>query len=230
MNTNEIKYVNRHKKRDLVLLQGWASNEKIFSTLNLNYNYIIIKNFDPFSFENKLINFLQNNGFEKVSLFGWSMGGFAAVNFAEKYEYLIDEIILCSVKKVFDKEVLSNIRALIQKNQKAFLYKFYKDCFSNYEIKNGHFEWFRKNLLHEYLNFDIDALISGLDYLSQSFLKISEKNLQKVKFLFGLSDKIISARDFLELKNIYKNAKFEIKKDRGHIPFLEIHEGCVDEL
>ncbi len=229
MGKNTFKYINRHRKKDAVLLHGWASDSKIFDLLNINYNYIIVEDFDPFTFQKNLVNFLQNNNFRKISIFGWSMGGFAGADFATKYDYLIDDLILCSVKEKYEKKTIQQIKSLIRENKSAFLYKFFRDCFSEFEKKLGYYDWFRKNLQSSYLHFDVESLLIGLDYLENTCLETKKIESFRLKLIFGLADKIINAKEALSLKNELKNADFLVMENRGHIPFIELQGNLVDE-
>ena len=144
----EFRYIDRAKERLLVLMPGWACDERIFATLDLEFNYLMPLEFSPFTLKKALLERLKKDSLKKVSLFGWSLGGFVAAEFAAKYPDLIDEVILVSIRKRYNLEELAETRKSLTKNKKGYLYKFYTLCFCDKEQNN----WFNKNLLKDYCN------------------------------------------------------------------------------
>lgn len=215
---NKFKYINRHHKKDLVLLPGWATDHRIFEKLDIEYNYIVVEDFDPLSFSGQLVGFLQNNGFRKVSLFGWSMGGFAAADFAVKNSYLIDEIILVGVKERYDEKGIKKVKELLNENKRAYLYKFYRECFSGPEKES--FKWFKDNLMIKYLDLELPFLVDGLDYLAKSRLDTEALGRFKTRFVYGAGDKIVPAGEIIALKKMMPGSEFVFVEGSGHIPFL----------
>jgi pimeloyl-ACP methyl ester carboxylesterase len=55
-------------------------------------------------FVNDILNYLNQNNIGKINLFGYSMGGYAALMFAYKYPERVDKIFCCSVKLKWDLE------------------------------------------------------------------------------------------------------------------------------
>lgn len=214
---NKFKYINRHHKKDIVLLPGWATDHRIFGKLDIEYNYIVPEDFDPSSFSGRLVGFLQDNGFRKVSLFGWSMGGFAAADFAVKNSYLIEEIILIGVKEKYDESGIEKVRGYLNENKRAYLYKFYRECFSGPEKEV--FNWFKDNLMAEYLDLELPRLMNGLDYLAKSRLDTGSLGRLKTRFVYGTGDKIVPAGEIMALKKKMPRSEFVFVDNSGHIPF-----------
>jgi len=215
---NKFKYINRHHKKDIVLLPGWATDHRVFEKLDIAYNYIIPVEFDPDPLPYDLVQYLQNNDFRSVSIYGWSLGGFAGADFAVKYPYMIDEIVLVGVKEIYQREGVDKVKTLLSENKKAYLYKFYRDCFSAKDKDS--YAWFKGTLMADYLNsFDDEKLISGLDYLLAVPLNLKALAEMKVRFVYGAADKIVPAAEVMSLKNKIPSAEFVFVEDKGHFTF-----------
>jgi len=215
---NKFKYINRHHKKDIVLLPGWATDHRIFEKLDIAYNYIIPVEFEPDSLPYDLVQYLQNNDFRSVSIYGWSLGGFAGADFAVKYPYMVDEIILAGVKEKYQKEGIDKIKGLLSENRKAYLYKFYRDCFSAKD--KDPYIWFKETLMADYLSsFDEEKLIKGLDYLLNMPLNLEELGKMNPRFVYGAADKIVPAAEVMALKKKIPSAEFVFVDGKGHFTF-----------
>lgn len=218
---SQFKYIDRGFGDLLVLIPGWATDYKIFLNLNLNYNYLLPTKLYPFDFTKALLNELKKMHIEKISLFGWSLGGFLAAEFASINYKMINEVILLGICKKFDSSSLKSIKLSLKKNKRAFLYKFYHDCFSKDDSEA--FAWFRKNLLKEYIDkIKIEDLISGLNYLMKAeIMPQSLANLHKVRILHGAKDKIVPFKEAIALKSEITHAEFICLEHTGHMLFLD---------
>jgi pimeloyl-ACP methyl ester carboxylesterase len=190
----------------------------MFSTLDLRFNYLLPVAFSPFTFEKNLLAALKENNIAKISLFGHSMGGFVASEFASKHTKLIDEIFLVGIRKKYTSEGLKDVRRQLKKNKKAFLYKVYMQSFYN----KDELHWFRDNLLKDYCEeFDLGYLLKTLDYLEDAELKPELLNkIKKIKIIHGELDPIAPIQEAADIKNSLPHARFIRIKEAGHIPFL----------
>lgn len=215
----KFKYINRRKDNLLVLIPGWASDQRIFAPLNLRFNYLIPLDFSPFTFEKRLLEALRRDSIERVSLFGWSLGGFVATEFAAKYPDLIDEIILVGIRKRYKREEMAEVRRDLKRSKRGYLYKFYTQCFFNQE----QMRWFRKNLLKDYCEqLDLNYLLESLDYLENAEIGPNLLNrLKKLKIIHGEYDSIASIQEARGIKSRLPQARFICIKETGHIPFLK---------
>jgi len=107
---SKFKLLDRGFNDTLVLIPGWATDYRIFSALDLDYNYLMTDKFYPFNFNAELAGFLNKERIDKVSLFGWSLGGFLAGGFALKNPDRINELILISIRKKFERAALEEIK------------------------------------------------------------------------------------------------------------------------
>lgn len=219
MKASIFKFIDRGRRASIVLIPGWATDYRIFNSLDLKFNYLIPINFSPFVFEKGLLTTLKDNNLNKISLFGWSLGGFLACDFALKHTDFIDKLILVSIRKRYRKEKIEEIKDSLKEKKKGYLYKFYAQCFYNRE----QFFYFRKNLLKRYCReLDLEFLINSLNYLSSAKLEPELlKKIKKITILHGEYDKIAPLQEAREVKNSLTQAKFILIKEAGHIPFLE---------
>ena len=214
-----FKYLDRGSDKTIVLIPGWATDYRIFDSLNVKFNYLLPFNFSPDTFENIILNALEEKGIEKVSLFGWSLGGFLAAEFSTKHPNLVEELILVSIRKKYKQEEIAGIGELLKKSKKGYLYKFYRQCF----FKQENLSWFKKNLFKIYCqDFDIKYLLKTLDYLKKA--KINTQGLagiERIKIIHGESDEIAPIDEAREVQERIAGSQFLTIKDSGHIPFLE---------
>jgi pimeloyl-ACP methyl ester carboxylesterase len=216
----KIKFINRGFKNDLVLVSGWATDWRIFHSLDLNYNYISLIEFSPSNFTDGLSQYLKDNSVDKVSMFGWSMGAFLAADFTVKNQNKVKELYLLSIRKKYEPEVLKEIKDKLEKNKTAWLYKFYMDCFSRQDPEG--LSWFKKVLLKDYLKgFELLKLYEGLDYLSTAELNTGVlSKAGYLKIFHGIDDAIAPFKEALEIKDKLPNAGFVAMQKTGHALFL----------
>lgn len=213
----QFKSLERGFQKTLVLIPGWASDYRIFDSLDLKYNYVLPVEFDPFYFEESLKKFLKEHAQEKISILGLSLGGFVAAEFAAMNPGLVDELILVSIRHRYNLKALQDIEFKLQENRKAFLYKFYLNCFSAAD-KEG-LRWFKQNLLKKYLEeMAPDVLVRGLDYLSSTYLRPGSLSaVRKLKFLHGSKDLIAPIKEAQTIKSYLPHAEFICVENSGHL-------------
>ncbi len=217
---SQFKLLDRGFKKNIVLIPGWATDYRIFSSLELDYNYILPEKLNLFGFNADLLQLLNKKSIDNALLFGWSLGGFLAVEFALKNPERVDEVILLGIRKRFDSKKLEEVKRKIKKNKKAYLYKFYLECFSDAEKEE--LAWFRKYLLRDYLRqMKLEDLISGLDYFSKVHIDLEPlASIKRLIFFHGLDDKIAPVKEIEEIKSSLPSQEFIIMPEAGHMPFL----------
>lgn len=213
-----FRFIDRGKKSTLVLIPGWAADCRIFAKLNLDFNYLLPLNLSISTFENDLIKALKKYYIKKISLFGWSLGGFLAADFCKKNYSLVDELFLVGVRQKYDSQEIEKIKEVLADKRKGYLYKFYSDCFYNKET----FGYFKKNLIKDYLDqANSDYLLKGLNYLKEACIEPENlRKIRKVKIVHGEFDRIAPLQQAKEIKNQLSEADFVLVKNAGHIPFL----------
>ena len=215
-----FKFVDRKESRALVLIGGWGFDDRIFERLELGFNYFFYVDGTGDNFETELKRLLVERHIEKVSLFGWSKGAFLACDFAGKNPSVVDELILASLAKEYDKRDVEEIKESLSKNSKAFLHRFYRNCFAPEEAE--HYLWFKKNLLKDYLEkMKAEELIKGLDALSGYRIQPGSVDKVKcVKIVHGRDDAIAPVEQAIEVAKSIGQAKFIGFERTGHLPFL----------
>lgn len=214
-----FRFIDRGFKETLLLIPGWATDYRIFDSLDLDFNYLMPVGISPFDFVKKLLGALEENGLDKISIFGWSMGGFLASDFANRYPNRINEVILVGVKRKYDREGMEKIKVYLKKNRGAYLYSFYKDMFSEGEkdISSD----FRQNLFKTYLDeMGLKSLLADLGYLSKAEIKPDNLEAFKVRFIHGQEDKIAPIEEALKIQGALPQARFISIEGQGHAPFL----------
>ena len=217
---SEFKLFDRGAKRTALLIPGWAADYRIFNSLDLEANYLMPIEFSPFDFEKSFIEAMARYNIDKISIIGWSMGGFIGSDLLSRCKDRITDITFVSVRRGYPKEEIEATRSYLKKNKTAFLYRFYNDCFSGEERKE--LSAFKAGLMKNYLNeISMDTLLEGLQYLSTS--RILPQNLAgiNVKFIHGTEDKVAPMKEVLELKDQLPDARLIAVKGAGHILFLK---------
>jgi len=217
--TTRFKSINRKESQEAVLIPGWATDYRIFEGLNLKYNYLIPTNFYPFDFEDILLRTLKKRNIKKISLFGFSLGGFLAAEFASRHSHLVDKLILIGTRLKYRHKEIDNIRKLLRKSKVAFLYKFYSQCFE----KKIDFIRFKNKLFRDYCeNFDLDYLMNTLDYLESARIRPeSLRGIKHITIIHGRLDRIAPFSEAVCIKDSLPDANFIDLKDEGHMPFLK---------
>ncbi len=214
-----FKILDRGFDKTILLLPGWATDYRIFGTMDLDFNYLMPQ--EPLSSvaEIDLSAALADMKLNKISILGWSMGGFMAHDIASKHPGKIDEIIFIGIKKEYDKMNIEKVKGYIAKNKRAYLDRFYENFFSEYE-KEG-LAWFKQNLMESYVDgMKPDVLLEGLDYLVANPIKGWGTTGIKVKFIHGKLDRITPIGEARETKGCFPQASFIAVDGAGHAPFL----------
>ncbi len=214
-----FNYINRNYQKTIVLLPGWASDYRIFDLLDVAFNYLLLNRFYPLTFEKSLFRTIKSLNLKKVSILGWSLGGFAAVQFALKYPDYLEELILIGIKMKYRSNVISGVEKYLKKNKKAYLNSFYNQCFSDKD--SG--KWFKDNLLKIYCEeFDLNNLIEGLYYLKEAEINPKElRGLKKIKIIHGEYDNVAAINEAGEIADQLPNCEFIAIKGGGHMPFFD---------
>jgi len=216
----EISSARRSSARKIVLIPGWAFDYRIFNAVEWEYDCLKAVKFSPFNFAAELKDFLTERLIEKISLLGWSMGGFLACDFACENPEMVEELILVSVRESFDRDYLREAAKKIRKNKRAWLYKFYSGCFSRFD-QTGR-DYFKKELLNGYLEgMESEELISGLALIAQA--KIESRSLagiEKIRFFHGEADTVVPIEEAKKISSVLPQAEFISLPGLGHNVFL----------
>ncbi|MDD5427915.1 MAG: alpha/beta fold hydrolase [Candidatus Omnitrophica bacterium] len=218
---SKFKLLDRGFKDTILLIPGWAADHRIFDTLELDFNYLIPDPVSLYDFEDSLTASLKKDALRKISILGWSLGGYLAAGFALNHPEYVNDITLIGMREKYDANGLEKIKSYIKNNKKAYLYKFYNECFSAETEENRYLSLFKRGLMRDYLEkANVDELLEGLDYLGRAKLDPAGLENAKIKFIHGEHDKIAPVRGIDGLKKVFQSAEFIIMKGAGHMPFL----------
>ena len=218
MNSTDFEFIDRGKPDSIVLIPGWATDYRIFNSLELAFNYLVPMHLSPYTFEESLVAALEDNNLSTISLFGWSMGGFLAYEFAVRNISLVDELILVGIRWKYKKEEIKAVEEALKARKKGYLNRFFSDCFCGNNVNESN-----KGLLREYCrDMELDYLLNTIDYLSKTEINAELlQQIQKITIIHGEKDRIAPIREAVEIKDAVNNARFILVEESGHIPFLE---------
>jgi len=216
----KFNFLDRGFQDAIVLIPGWATDFRIFERLTLDYNYLMPLQFSPRDFHQALLNQLDALGINQAAVLGFSLGGFIAAEFAVSSPGRVAELILVGMRRRYAQNILVESKSALHKNRRAWLYKFYLNCFSRSDAFS--LSWFKKHLLKEYVdNLSQDELEYGLDYLAQHELDLEGlKKVNRVRIFHGTTDVIVPLEEAREVAAALPQAKFIPLNDFGHLPFL----------
>ena len=216
LSIQKFKLVNRGFKNTLLLLPGWACDWRIFSRLDIEYNYI-------FALDNvtarDIALYLQQAGIERISVLGFSMGSFVSADFAAAYPGYIKDLFLVSSCIKPDAALMDDIKSKVGLNRRAFLYRFYLSCFSRTDKES--LRVFRKELMNEYLDiFTLKVLLRDLDYLKNISLSLDGiNNAHRAVVCHGREDKVFPYENSLKIKELCPKVDFVTLDNAGHALF-----------
>lgn len=214
-----FRLVERGCKDTLLAIPGWATDSRIFARLDLKFNYLLPVDLDPLKFCDRLSRVLEERSINKISILGWSMGSFLASEYAKRYPHKVRGLFLVAARRKYEKDDIKKIRTYLDRNKKAYLYKFYEALFSPEEKNEA--SWFRKNLLNDYLNEMPDlSLQKGLDLLENAELDMTGLEKANPIFIHGTADSISPFDELNSIKNFPGGARLIRIENGGHALFL----------
>ncbi len=205
----QFKLINRGFSETLLLIPGWATDCMVFDSLDLDFNYLIPAPLSPDDFESTLVKTLKKESLDKISILGWSLGGYLAASFASHYPEYVKDITLIGMRRSYGTDELDKARGLIKDNKKAYLYKGYKECALPGSLARKYIQILKT-----------DELLEGLDYLEKASLDAGGLKGVKIKFIHGENDKIAPVTEIEELKKDFPGAEFVVVRGASHAPFL----------
>ena len=215
-----FRLIDRDKDGFLVLVPGWGFDWRIFSSLNLPFNYLYYCSQRPEDFVFTLEKFFHSHGLSRISLLGWSMGGFESYNFAVKHPEMVENLYLVSVRRKYDTDSLSGIREMLHSNCRAYLMSFYRSCFSPSE--KAQYADFKRSLMKDYLEtFTCPSLLQSLEWIGNAEIAPSGLGkLRSVKIVHGAEDRIALPEEAMQLADSAALSGLTVLESAGHLPFL----------
>lgn len=255
---NAEKYERTVSSNYIMLLHGFTGSANdwdfLIDELNPKYNIITIdlighgKSSSPMQPDyysgdeisnqiNHIINFFN---LKKIILLGYSMGGRAALTFADKYPHIIKGLILESAAPGIENEILRDQRTIEDTKLSEYILNNPLEKFIDYWMNLDIFLT-QKNLPLDKLKFikqqklknNKIGLSNSLKEFSAGkmiplFDKIKNLNSKTLLISGGLDKKYIELN--FQMENLFPNAKHVIIKNAGHNTHLEQPETFISLL
>ena len=112
---------------------------------------------------------------------------------------MVDKAFLFDVTLAPDAQLMGEIARKIEVNSRAFLRRFYADCFSPQDREG--WEFFKAELMPDYLEQDKRSLIDGLGFLAQANLDVEALlSIAGLKIFHGAQDKVFDIKSLAYLQ------------------------------
>jgi len=211
----DFELIRRGHERSLVLIPGWGFCSDIFSSLNLSYNYILPKRPMYCDVSTELYDFLLSKDILKVSILGWSLGAYVALDFQAGYSDMVEAMYVISLRRAFDhEEILSQLKAL-EADPVAALKQFYRRCFLG---QGADYQWFSCTLEKSSIRqWAMPELRKGLMYLKGKTADLSKCAGTQLRIFHGEKD-VIAPLD--EVPKPPPGVAINVIPGTGHLPFL----------
>ncbi len=208
----------------MILVSGWAVDQTcwypIKNELGNNFNYIDINWIDCLAPKNKLSQTLKQIDSE-VIVAGCSLGGLISIANAPFFEGKELKLILlattsCLSQKIGYKGIpsliINSMKNNMLKNKSSLLAGFFKNVYYPASLPSPIEE------IEEITNqFTDEELAKGLDYLKNTDLRYSLKNIKNETLIFhGVKDIIIPVEQATFLHKHLSNSKLIKFKNAGH--------------
>ncbi len=207
--------------KDLLLLHGAIGakdqleplKEKLKNSFNVySFNFSghgkeeFRKRFDIEQFTDDTLSFLSSSNLDKVSVFGYSMGGYVALNLAKKHPEKVVEITALGTKfkwtpEIAAKEVKKLNPEKIEAKIPAFAHALSK--------RHGQENW--KNLLSK-----TAKMMQEMG--EESPLKLSDYSDvgQPCRLLLADNDEMVTQEETIEVNNSLSNSRFHLLSNSKH--------------
>lgn len=157
-------------------------------------------------FTQNVVDYLRNNQLEKVSVFGYSMGGYVALNLAKNYPELVDKIVTLGTKFNWSEESAEKeVKMLNPDKIEAKV-----PAFANYlEKLHEPNNW--KEVLMKTADLMLD-LSKGKKFSPEDFKSINHDVLLTV----GDKDTMVTQEETLEVSGWLSNSEYQLLKGVEH--------------
>lgn len=175
--------------RPVVLWPGWATDYRMFDRL-VRPSVRVIP-LDPITsdFSSHLAGYVSSERLAPIELFGWSLGGSAALIFARAYPELVSRITLAGVRPEYPHAELDAARNALLLDRKRYLADFYRRCFL--PGQRDDYRWFQKTLAADYLAaFSTDTLLRGLEFLARASFDAADLTRRPTAVVHGALDRV----------------------------------------
>lgn len=211
----DFELVPRGHGRILALVPGWGFCADIFSRLSLPYDYLLPVRPVCGNISEGLSSYMARKALESISILGWSMGAFVALDFYRRHPQRTAALFLVSLRTRYDHvEILGELTA-IRRDRLGALRRFYRRCFLG---QRSDYAWFSACLEESTMRrWDLERLETGLRYLEGTSADLSDLPGSVTWIVHGERDGIAPLRPAPALPSGFSR---EVLKGTGHLPFL----------
>lgn len=157
-------------------------------------------------FAESVLKWMDENQFQKISIFGYSMGGYVALYLAKHYPERIEKIITLGTKLEWDHFIAADMTRMIDTEKIVLKAPILANALNELHQPN---DW--KEVLHRttelFLNLGSGPALSPGDF---SEIK------HEVLFLLGDMDRMVTREETIETKNRMENSRFEVIPETPH--------------
>ncbi|MEA3385028.1 MAG: alpha/beta hydrolase [Thermodesulfobacteriota bacterium] len=211
----DFEFIHRDYKKSLVLIPGWGFCSDIFSSLNLSYNYILPERPVYRDISIELYNFLLKKNIAKVSILGWSLGAYVALDFQAGYSDMVEAVYAISLRRAFDHEELTAQLKALEADRIVALRQFYRRCFLG---QRADYQWFSSALEESGIRqWNMPGLRKGLTYLKGKTANFSKCAGTQLRIFHGEKD-VIAPLD--KVPEPPPGVAINVIPGTGHLPFL----------
>jgi len=203
----------------VVLLPGWATDGRIFDGVFPGVAAVTTGPLRPEGFIARLATFLDGAARGPVTLVGWSLGGFLAVDFARSHPDRVRRIVLVGIRRGYPEGDVEAVRRSLLDDPGSCLSGFYAQCF--YPSHMSAYRRFRAGLQKAYLReMGGVALREGLSYLAGA--RLSGRTLPDcpVAIVHGEKDVVAPLSEAEGVAREAGNATFHPMAGAAHAAFL----------
>jgi len=219
---NDFIFDDRGSGQTTVLLPGWATDYRIFDDLALQTDWIRARDYavvQGAGFGVSLASIVRDIGCPAVTLLGWSLGGFAALDFAARHPGLVGGLVLVGIRCRFPAPETELVRRELLEDRRSCLTAFYRRCFL--PPQRDEFRRFRGVLMPRYLEqMTTVDLLKGLDYLAAAAITAANLPPCKLLVVHGRQDAIAPVSEAKAIASQADNARLVVLRDAGHVAFL----------
>lgn len=151
---------------------------------------------------------------QKIGLFGFSYGGYKAIDVAKQFPDIVEKVILLGMRPHYSMPQIRMVGQQLKRDSAAYLKFFYRSCFAS----DRQWAWFLEQLWPSYSQTPLVKLLDQLDYLSTvNLASLRGIPLEKLHLFHGRADAISPLSELEQCADVPQNRVVVLPG--GHLPF-----------